>query len=343
MGSGILRQDSVEVPSQWLINALVSRSIKLSAIEAVIGRKLDQDRVEGTILPLETYYRLFEWGADATDDPDLGLHIAEGPPPVNLGLLSYLLQNSPTLGTWVKNLVKYHRIFARDVQVSFEIEDDEICLVYEPIYCSIIEQRQDIVFAISCLVLHIRRIINPRWAPLRCSFRISPPKDEAEMSRVLGGDLSFSQDNNGFVFSSRYLELPIKDSDAVLYSILKTQADAILETLGQTNELVHRLRLLIAANLSDQSFGMHKAADVLNMSIRKLHRELAARGSSFREIRDGVIYETARTALANSDAPIKEIAHRLGYSETSAFTRAFKRIGGTSPVTYRGRDRAKRS
>ncbi len=340
MSNQELEWDSVEVPSHWLITALLSRGIELSAIEAAIAWQFDRDRLDSTVLPLETYYRLFEWGSDATDDPDLGLHIAEGPPSINLGLLSYLLRHSPTLGLWVRNLAKYHRIFSRDAHVSYEIDNGEVRIDYQPIYLGKSEQRQDIFFTIACLVLHIRQIINSCWAPLRCSFVLSPPSDDTEISRVLGSDVAYSQNKNSIVFSSRHLRRPIKDADAVLYSILKSQADAILETQGQTNELVHRLRLLIAANLSDQSFGMNKTAEVLNMSVRKLHRELTARRVSFREVRDGVVYDSARSLLKNGDTPIKEIAYRLGYSETSAFSRAFKRINGTSPNAFRKRSRS---
>jgi AraC-like DNA-binding protein len=73
----------------------------------------------------------------------------------------------------------------------------------------------------------------------------------------------------------------------------------------------------------------------LHMSPRVLQRRIAALGTSFRAIRDGVRFELALSLVAHGDAPIGEIAGRLGYAETAAFSRAFTRRFRQSPRAAR--------
>jgi len=71
------------------------------------------------------------------------------------------------------------------------------------------------------------------------------------------------------------------------------------------------------------------------MSPQTLRRKLAAEGTSLREIRETVLRDAAVTALVQGEEPIAEIAERMGFSEPSAFTRAFRRWTGSPPSAYR--------
>ena len=71
------------------------------------------------------------------------------------------------------------------------------------------------------------------------------------------------------------------------------------------------------------------------MSTRTLQRRLASEGTSFRALVDQERVGAARAFLALPDLGADEIADRLGYSEASAFVRAFRRWTGTTPGEYR--------
>ena len=71
------------------------------------------------------------------------------------------------------------------------------------------------------------------------------------------------------------------------------------------------------------------------MSSSGLKRRLAARGLTFRALRNEVIRKVAAEALVETDAEVNAIAKKLGYSQLSAFDRAFKRMTGMSPTVFR--------
>ena len=72
------------------------------------------------------------------------------------------------------------------------------------------------------------------------------------------------------------------------------------------------------------------------MHRRTLNRQLNAVGTTFREVLDEIRFEIARQLLEDSAMEIIHIASFLGYSNASAFTRAFRRWSSTTPANWRG-------
>ena len=75
------------------------------------------------------------------------------------------------------------------------------------------------------------------------------------------------------------------------------------------------------------------------MSPRTLQRRLGAEGTSFQDVVDSVREELARIYMADTARKytVGELAYLLGFSEISAFTRAFKRWTGLTPTQWRDR------
>jgi AraC-like DNA-binding protein len=80
------------------------------------------------------------------------------------------------------------------------------------------------------------------------------------------------------------------------------------------------------------------AARELHLSARSLHRRLAEEGTSFRAIKAGLRREQALHAIEKSQKGVAALAADLGYSEPSAFFRAFVSWTGMSPSMYRKRN-----
>ena len=75
------------------------------------------------------------------------------------------------------------------------------------------------------------------------------------------------------------------------------------------------------------------------MSVRTLSRALAAAGTSYRQVLDGLRRELALRHLARNTISISEIAFLLGFVELSSFDRAFKRWTGVTPADFRKQSR----
>ena len=91
---------------------------------------------------------------------------------------------------------------------------------------------------------------------------------------------------------------------------------------------------LPSGHVSDES-----VADALHMTSRTLHRRLKSAGTTFRFELDAARQSVSRELLENTALPVSEIANAVGYADSSSFIRAFQRWTGTTPSTFRQRNR----
>jgi AraC-like DNA-binding protein len=95
------------------------------------------------------------------------------------------------------------------------------------------------------------------------------------------------------------------------------------------------LSKVLHSYIHESDLNIEFAASLCDMSKRSLQRKLAASGTHYSELVDSVRFESACNMLHDPDVKITDIAHTLGYSDTSHFSRAFRRIAGISPRQYR--------
>ena len=76
-------------------------------------------------------------------------------------------------------------------------------------------------------------------------------------------------------------------------------------------------------------------ASAANMSEEELKKQLAKRGLSFRSFVDDLRHGLAMGYVRDPTLSLVDIAFLLGFSEQSAFQRAFKRWTGKPPGDYR--------
>lgn len=139
-------------------------------------------------------------------------------------------------------------------------------------------------------------------------------------------------------FDAALLDLPVRRDETDLPAFLDGAPGKISMLYRRDREAVRAVRDHLAAALAAGS-SLESAAAALGVSPRTLHRRLRDEGTSFRAIRDALRREAALARLARSDDPIAGIAADLGYSEPSAFFRAFVGWTGEAPSVYRRRHR----
>ncbi len=135
-------------------------------------------------------------------------------------------------------------------------------------------------------------------------------------------------------FNANLLELPIRRDEAALASFLDGAPGKITTLYRRDREMVIRVRDLLRAALPD-TLGLDDIAGRLHLSPRTVHRRLENEGSSFRAIKDALRRDMALARLTKTRDPIAQVAADLGYTDTSAFYRAFVDWTGMAPAHYR--------
>lgn len=162
---------------------------------------------------------------------------------------------------------------------------------------------------------------------------------EARYRAVFGAPIVFGANRNELVFDADALDEPLVARSAEVETMLDRFAAQELARIPVVTDLPARVRQLVLARLSaDAPIDLAAIAAQLAMTPRNLQRKLRDHATSLSLIVDDVRRSLAPAWLAEPEANVEQVAFRLGYSEPTAFIRAFKKWFGVTPGAYR-RDR----
>lgn len=290
-------------------------------------------------IPLAKWIALLEGAAERLGDPCFGLHFGAAFDPAAYGALGYVVLNSPTVGVALDNVSRYLGVHRDATELALKIEGRTARTVYRVHSLNIDLGRQDAELAVARLFNALRVAIGGDWSPDAVWFTHSPPADEAEHRRVFGAPVHFHRPTNSLVFERAFLDHPIANADPRLYRILERHIDDALARMPAGDDLIDRVRELVARSLGSGIPTINEVAATLGMGTRTLQRRLQAAGLDYSEVVDSVRRRLALDWIDRQAMTATEIAFLLGYSESSAFSRAFRRWTGDSPGAYRRRQR----
>ena len=131
------------------------------------------------------------------------------------------------------------------------------------------------------------------------------------------------------------LSKPFYQGDQTLQHLLLQQAKALLEKLPNSTQIDHRLQQAILTGLQRNMYQIEHIAQQLNLSVRQLQRHLQQQGTTYQQRIQEVRCLLAEQYLKDPHLSLQEIALLLGYSEQSAFQRAFKQWTQHTPQQWR--------
>ncbi|GAB3278091.1 AraC family transcriptional regulator [Parahaliea aestuarii] len=150
----------------------------------------------------------------------------------------------------------------------------------------------------------------------------------------LANPVSFEEEECAMVFSRALLEKRITQNEQNLRHFLRHPVLIMMTENYARNSWTTRVRELISRNMLAMP-ELPEVAAQLEMHPQTLRRRLSAEGTTFKDIKNQLRRDTALHFLGKRGLSIEEIAHRSGFSESSAFIRAFKGWTGVTPYSYR--------
>jgi AraC-like DNA-binding protein len=277
---------------------------------------------------------LWREAALRSGDDAFGIHVADDIRPGAFDVLDYAIRASATLGEGLARLVRYHRILHDAAVVELRTDGDSVLLEHVLPLEAVALPRQVAEFIVAAWLVVARQATALDLTPLEVTFRHPAPKDLAEHDRLFRAPVRFSRPMNGFRLQRGLLDTPLVKSDAGLCAVLEQYVQELLDRVPPLTALSERVRHVVAAGLST-GVDADEVARTMHMSRRTLHRQLAGEGTSFTRLVDDLRRELATRYLSEPRMAIAEIAFLLGFSEASAFHRAFKRWFATTPADYR--------
>ncbi|HET7543675.1 MAG TPA: AraC family transcriptional regulator [Polyangiaceae bacterium] len=289
-------------------------------------------------IPLDVESLLWDEAARLTGDGSFGLHAAEGLRPGMFDVLDYAVRTAPSLRESLERLARYNRL-VHDAAVFALLPEGDLLRVEHSLH-GVKQSRHAAEFTLASLVVVGAQLQGCPLRPLQVAFQHEAPSLLAEHERLFGVRPSFARAENSLTFSLEILERPLPASDPLLSRVIERHAQALLAARPAPAETTAaRVRRLLCDTLGKDEVTATLAgmASRLRMSERSLQRRLGDEGQTFDGLLDQLRHELALRYLADRKIAIAEVAFLLGYSEPSAFHRAFKRWTGTTPSQARQR------
>lgn len=171
------------------------------------------------------------------------------------------------------------------------------------------------------------------WNPAEVHLSHRQPSDLRPYRRFFRAPLRFDQERSELVFAAHWLDHPVATADPHLYRHLEKTAGQLHETAH--SDFTDRFRRTLRNSLAGEACTARSIAQRFGMHERTLNRRLRDAGTTFHQELDRVRLETARQLLEQTEKPLPRIADLLGYSDGTAFIRAFKRWTGLTPARWR--------
>jgi AraC-like DNA-binding protein len=253
--------------------------------------------------------------------------------PSTLSLVGFLAQHAPTVRSALANLSAFMHHQGRGLLVLVEVNEDVATLNCIALHAQSTGLNQTSEMAIGMAWTTLKTICGPDWRPTQVCLSRSRPVEVAPYRQLLEAPVRFDAEEAGISFPASWLDRSVPGADNALYRFLQRQAEAAEElTQHSMSEEVSRI---IRMRLQDSDLSVETVAAAMSFNRRTLSRRLAAEGESFSSLLATVRYDVAKRLLRSTAIPLSEIALALGYSEASAFTRAFREWSGVSPQQWR--------
>jgi AraC-like DNA-binding protein len=321
--------------AEALIAVAEARGADRIALAARAGLARDDLRDHDNRIPLAIYVALMRAAKAMCNDPALGLHFGEESDLAKVSVVGLLAEASTTVAEAMAQLNRYGRLV-----IEFDGGPDRFRAAMEQGGMWFVDQRanpndfhelSESTFART--VVRSRAFLKE---PLlrQVHFTHPDPGYADEYARVFQCPVTFGTAWNAMEYDPRLLAVPIQLQPRFVFGIFSQHADALLKELESSRSTRGRVESLLMPILHKGDVSMDAVAGEMALSRQTLFRKLKAEGTTFEKVLDDLRRTLALSYLGGRKVSVNEVAYLVGFSDATAFSRAFKRWTGKSPRTF---------
>jgi AraC-like DNA-binding protein len=268
-------------------------------------------------------------------DPALALRIAETTPVGAFGIVEYVCRAAPTFRAALEQWVRYLGLLDDSVEVGLVEAKPHVALRVLMESEAPAPASHELCFAL--VALHAKNMLQGRFrlAEVRFTHRATDPTLLPRYEAFFESKVRFGAAHTEMLFDESVLAAPLPTADANLLAVLLPLATAQRERSSPHPLVTDQVRRALRAALCNDDAQLESVAKRLGMTGRSLQRRLKDEGTVFQTVRDAARRDLADHYLGQGMS-FAEISFLLGFSEPSAFFRAFKRWTGLTPLERRG-------
>ncbi|MFT3923249.1 MAG: AraC family transcriptional regulator ligand-binding domain-containing protein [Myxococcales bacterium] len=309
----------------------------LSALGAVETDLLDRD----ALVPHARQDEAFLAAALVLGDPDVGLHAGEELDVRAFGIVGELALTCRTAGDLLALQVRHQALIGNGLRSTRLPDPSRVILKFDLARSDV--SRHTVEYTLAAQMTLARKLAGPNFRALRFEFPFAEPAITEEQCRVFGPNVTYRQAELRACFPAGLDEVVLGSVDCWQREILECAARermASIDALFAPHDAeLQRCQKHIAQNLSEGPPSVDRTAAALGQSVRTLQRRLELHGLTYRDLIDATRRRMASDLIATPNLSLVDVALLLGFSEQSAFNRAFRRWFGKTPRQVRAERR----
>jgi AraC-like DNA-binding protein len=289
----------------------------------------------GARLALSDLEGLLTRAVRGAEEPALGLSCGWEAAESSFGLISPLIAHAPSLRVALQLLGRFQPLLIEGGGLEV-IERDAVATLrcQLPRHGSLPDERLA-ELVVAGLVRLLRAFGCTQDSIHAVCLEHARPLHHAAYARLFGGKERFGQPYLGVALCAELLDRPNLHADVELVTVLRAEAERALDRLLRPLGWAERVLRVMRRQPQLEALDAANVASQLGMSDRSLRRHLRDEGASYRALACTVLQEVACMRLRDGGLSIQHIADELGFADTTAFHRAFKRWTGLTPTHYR--------
>ncbi|MFZ5963286.1 AraC family transcriptional regulator [Thalassococcus sp. BH17M4-6] len=300
-----------------------------------VGLDPASDWDTGQMIPAARYYDMLERMAAQIDVTDLPVRTGASMRLDEYGALGLAFKAATTLGASYARIERYARLWTSVVEYELRAVAGGTLFILHRAGERRLGMRLSNEATLASAVSIARQVSAQPVSPKMVLVRHDAPRSVAAHEDWFGCPVRFGADLDAVLYANETLARPNILGDEGISRYLLSHLDAELSRISDTPEVVTQARDAIAQALSEGTPKMAEIARSLGFSARSFHRRLSEHGMSYHALTEETRRDLAEGLLRDDRHSLAEIAFLTGFSEQSAFTRAFKRWMGTTPASYR--------
>jgi AraC-like DNA-binding protein len=338
IGTGLLDSRRVEpLLAASITRTLIATAERLGVDADRLLRDVGVDpeavQASGARIPVRQHMDLFRLAVARSGRADFALEVGRSFRPGTLHVLSYAAMNASDLGAAWQCFARYWQLVAEGTRLSITIADSVASLSFEMTDPRLPFAREGSESICAGQLTFARWLTQQPLRPLAVHFVFDEPPHAAAHRALFECPVHFGAERTRLEWDPAVLAIPILASDPALAKLFEAQLCA--PPTGSTPSVSERVRALLARHLDSGDLQLDDIASQLALSRRSLQRRLSEEGTTFQRLVDEVRHQRCIQLLEDHGLPLEELAFLLGFSEPSAFFRAFRRWTGASPGEWR--------
>lgn len=285
------------------------------------------------LVPAEDVYALLE-RLVADGDGGLAFRYAGTVSPDTFGAAGLAFKTARTLRGALERTVRYLALVTDTAAYELRVHDGGGALVLHRT-----PHRRGTAVAneagLAAVLALLRQVGDEAVRPDSVAFEHQPTTDPAAYVGFFGCSVGFGADETVMRLGRDVLDTRTRLGDEGLSRFVLTHLEADLRETREAAAVETAVRRVVADSLSEGAPRLADVAARLGTSERSLQRRLGERGLAYSGLVEAVRRDLAQSLLATSDHAIVDVAFLSGFSEQSAFHRAFRRWTGRTPAAYR--------